>query len=86
MMLGNFSARCPTTVDHNSSANAYCAFSRCGSGFFFFFFCFYFIAPTISFIFFLSVGDGSKKTGILSQRAVFKPKATNQPMAIKTMF
>ena len=48
--------------------------------------CVFSIAPTISFIVFLSVGDGSKKTGILSQRAVFKPKASNQPMAIKTMF
>ena len=63
----------PTYLDY-SRARACCACSRCGWGLFGHFFSYLSFLSSFS----LSLGDGSIKTEILSQRAV-KPKTTNQP-------
>ena len=64
---------CPTNVD-NSRTRVYCVFNRCGLGLLGLFLCrLLYLFPFSS-----CVGDGSKKTEIMSQRAA-KPKPTNQP-------
>ena len=52
---------CPTNLD-NSRTRIYCAFNRCGLGL---------LGLLLQLLFFSSsVGNGSKKTKIISQRAV----------------
>ena len=63
---------CPTNVD-NTRTRVYCFFSKCGLGLFGLFLC----RLLHLFSFSSSVGEGSKKTKIKSQRAV-KP---NQPLS-----
>ena len=65
MLLGKLSVLGrPTDLD-DSRARAYCACSRCGWG------CLdIFLLLSFLFSFSLSLGDGSRKTEILSQRAI----------------